>query len=249
MRLYGFLAFIFIGRFLYPRGRHKPHRLITTRLFWACGQFLRASYEAGQDKHGVQRRQTRARVPKRQFSASKKKKEGESAFSDFIGFYFIYRAVGIYGFYPGIGRIIHPRLCSGFTNALALQLAALAHDISTESSLTATSTCYLPAPPPPARRSISQKACAQRSSSAPPRPHRRPGAPPPLGAPRTAHTPPANKHKGEPPLGRLCACVWGLGRWASVDTGIGAKNSDSNKLLIQGWDYNFPKNRLRGQPH
>jgi hypothetical protein len=38
----------------------------------------------------------------------KRKKEGESAFSDFIGFYFIYRTVGIYGFYPGIGRIIHP---------------------------------------------------------------------------------------------------------------------------------------------
>jgi hypothetical protein len=41
-------------------------------------------------------------VPKRQSSASKKKKEGEPAFSDFIGFYFIYRAVGIYGFYPGM---------------------------------------------------------------------------------------------------------------------------------------------------
>jgi hypothetical protein len=40
-------------------------------------------------------------VPKRQFSASKQKKEGEPAFSDFIGFYFIYRTVGIYGFYPG----------------------------------------------------------------------------------------------------------------------------------------------------
>jgi hypothetical protein len=86
MRLYGFLAFIFTGRFLYPRGRHKPHRLSTNRLFWTCGQFLRASYEAGQDKHGVQRRQTRARVPKRQFSASKKKKEGESAFSDLLDF-------------------------------------------------------------------------------------------------------------------------------------------------------------------
>jgi hypothetical protein len=71
-----------------------------------CGHHVTG--EAGQDKHGVQRRQT-AGVPKRQFSASKKKEEGESAFSDFIGFCFIYRTVGIYGFYLGIGRIIHPR--------------------------------------------------------------------------------------------------------------------------------------------
>jgi hypothetical protein len=42
--------------------------------------------------NGVQRRQTRAGVPKKQFPASKKKKEGESAFSAFIGFYFIYTA-------------------------------------------------------------------------------------------------------------------------------------------------------------
>jgi hypothetical protein len=33
LRLYGFLAFVFTGRFLYPRGRHKPHRLSTNRLF------------------------------------------------------------------------------------------------------------------------------------------------------------------------------------------------------------------------
>jgi hypothetical protein len=38
----------------------------------------------------------------------KKEKEGE-AFPAFIGFYFIYRMFGIYGFYPGIGRIIYPR--------------------------------------------------------------------------------------------------------------------------------------------
>jgi hypothetical protein len=44
------------------------------------------------------------------FLRLKREKEGESAFSDFIGFYFIYRTVGIYGFYPGIGRIIHPRI-------------------------------------------------------------------------------------------------------------------------------------------
>jgi hypothetical protein len=103
MRLYGFLAFVFTGRLLCPRGRHKPHRLSTNRLFWTSGQILRASYEAGQDKHGcpngVQRRQTRAGVPKKQFSASKKKKMrrrhfrvlsdfslfiGLSAFTDFI---------------------------------------------------------------------------------------------------------------------------------------------------------------------
>ena len=47
---------------------------------------------------------------KSSFLRLKRKKEGESAFSDFIGFYFIYRIVGIYGFYPGIGRIIHPSL-------------------------------------------------------------------------------------------------------------------------------------------
>jgi hypothetical protein len=75
--------------------------------------FLRASYEAGQDKHGIwwpadfssgcQRRQTRAGVPsaKKQFPASKKKKEGESAFSGVTGFYFIYRMFGIYGLYQG----------------------------------------------------------------------------------------------------------------------------------------------------
>jgi hypothetical protein len=43
------------------------------------------------------------------FLRLKRKKEGDSAFSDFIGFCFVYyRAFGIYGFYPGIGRIVHP---------------------------------------------------------------------------------------------------------------------------------------------
>jgi hypothetical protein len=29
---------------------------------------------------------------------------------DFIGLFFVYRTVGIYGFYPGIGRIIRPSM-------------------------------------------------------------------------------------------------------------------------------------------
>jgi hypothetical protein len=59
--------------------------------------------ESNGDKRGPEYR-------KGSFLRLKRKKEGESAFSDFIGFYFIYRIVGICGFYPGIGRIIHPRL-------------------------------------------------------------------------------------------------------------------------------------------
>jgi hypothetical protein len=58
--------------------------------------------ESNGDKRGPE-------CQKGSFLRLKRKKEGESAFSDFIGFYFIYRIVGIYGFYPGIGRIVHPR--------------------------------------------------------------------------------------------------------------------------------------------
>jgi hypothetical protein len=58
--------------------------------------------ESNGDKRGPKCRKGR-------FLRLKRKKEGEPAFSDFIGFYFIYRTVGIYGFYPGIGRIVHPR--------------------------------------------------------------------------------------------------------------------------------------------
>jgi hypothetical protein len=61
----------------------------------------------------------------RQFSASKRKKEGESAFPDFIGFYFIYRIVGTYGFYPGIGRIIHPRAHWALLNAFVVRRSSL----------------------------------------------------------------------------------------------------------------------------
>jgi hypothetical protein len=86
-------------------------------LFWTSGQFLRASYEAGQDTHGVwwpadffsgyQHRPTSngdKRGPecqKSKFLRLKRKKEGESAFPYLIGFYFINRMFGIYGFNPG----------------------------------------------------------------------------------------------------------------------------------------------------
>jgi hypothetical protein len=43
-------------------------------------------------------------VPKPSALRLKRKKEGEPAFSAFIGFYFVYRAFGICGLFPGTGE-------------------------------------------------------------------------------------------------------------------------------------------------
>jgi hypothetical protein len=102
MRLHGFLAFIFIGQILYPRGAISRIASVKTASFGPAGNFC--GHHMRQDKtntaaNGVQRRQTRAGVPKKQFSASKRKKMrrrhfrilsdfslfiGLSAFTDFI---------------------------------------------------------------------------------------------------------------------------------------------------------------------
>jgi hypothetical protein len=86
--------------------------------------------------NGVQRRQARAECQKSSFMRLKKnKKQGESAFSDFIGFYFVFRMFGIYGFYPGTGRIIHPSLgcCTCTTCTPEAQGASLKKEKRTKS--------------------------------------------------------------------------------------------------------------------
>jgi hypothetical protein len=104
--------------------RHKPHRLIKTRLFWTSGRFC--GHHMRQDKTNTEfggqrifpaaanadKRGPECQVPKKQFPASKKKKRGRVGI---FGFYRVLlhlsdvRHLRILSRYPGIGRIIHPR--------------------------------------------------------------------------------------------------------------------------------------------